>query len=100
MAEKSKPRHLVEIWAATYEQRQFLLSETGGSSHLRAVAILNDKGLGGVDYLVVDDDQPYTATGHIHGHYGPYVLTSEGLVLDVNKYYNLRYGLSLPYSDY
>lgn len=99
MDELQVSRHKQATKDATPAQRVFLDTQLGASSHLVAVAILHWEPFKGVDYLVVDNDTPAEAHPQTHGHYGPYVLTWDGMVMDVHRYYNERHNLGLPYLD-
>jgi hypothetical protein len=58
----------------------------GKNPHLVPVADLGDG-----DILVLDKQQP---NGELEiGHFGPYVLTTEGYVQDVNMHYHIRHGM-------
>lgn len=99
MDEQQVSRHKLATKDATPAQRVFLDTQLGASSHLIAVANVHWEPFKGVDYLVLDNDTPAEGHTSTHGHYGPYVLTWDGQVMEIHRYYNERHGMKLPYSD-
>lgn len=61
------------------------------SSHLLAVSCLDDN-----DLLVLDLGKPQTESWN-NGHYGPYVLTVNGDLQDVNYHYAHYHGKQCPF---
>lgn len=92
-------KHLVETGDASPIQREVLTTRYGANSHLIAVAVVNDDPEFGVDYLCLDDEVPAQGHTQIYGHYPPYVLTWDGRIMELHRYYNLRRDVSVPFVE-
>jgi hypothetical protein len=72
----------------TSSQAKFLRDNM---SHLEMVSMLEDG-----DMLIVDNGKPMDSTWN-NGHYGPYILTREGHLQDVNYHYSKYHSVNCPY---
>ena len=73
----------------TYRQRAVI----GSTTHLQVLEILPDG-----DALVADLGTAISDS--FPGHFGPYILTKNGLIQDIHYHYSNFHGLNLPYFGY